>query len=70
MARILVFDCHGQSLASSDQYSEFFGPGKARVNQVSEEHLKMLGECRAIENTSENRVLTSSFLCIVEIKIY
>jgi len=50
--------------------ASFFSPGKARVNQVSEEHLKMLGECRAIENTSENRVLTSSFLCIVEIKIY
>jgi len=46
LAGILIFHRHGQCLASSDQYSEFFGPGEARVNKVSEEHFKMLGECR------------------------
>ena len=42
---ILIFHRHGQRLSGPNQYGEFFSPGKARVNQVAKQHLKMLGEC-------------------------
>jgi len=46
LAGVLIFHRHGQRLTGPDQESQFFGPRKACVNQVSKEPLKMLDECR------------------------